>query len=130
MSLGDPASHRAYLYHPPQASSRGLAAWSAALSRGLLPDDGTLLQLVAEGDDFAAACAHAPLELMAWPEEPLRTMMLRAMAKLGVGRWGRGQRAKTRGRAARCWHVCMPTPSLGTQNPEANTWQRKPHRLL
>ncbi|GLC50817.1 hypothetical protein PLESTB_000435300 [Pleodorina starrii] len=69
-----------------QASSRGLAAWSAALSRGLLPDDCTLHQLVAEGDDFAAACAHAPLELMAWPEEPLRTMIIRALAKLGVGR--------------------------------------------
>ncbi|GFR40849.1 hypothetical protein Agub_g1499 [Astrephomene gubernaculifera] len=69
-----------------QASSRGLAAWSASLSRGLLPDDSTLLQLVAEGDDFAAACADAPLERLAWPEEPLRTMMIRAMAKLGVGR--------------------------------------------
>ncbi|EFJ48678.1 hypothetical protein VOLCADRAFT_90897 [Volvox carteri f. nagariensis] len=69
-----------------QASSRGLAAWSAALSRGLLPDDSTLQQLVAEGDDFAAACAHSPLELLSWPEEPLRTMMIRALAKLGVGR--------------------------------------------
>ncbi|GLI69534.1 hypothetical protein VaNZ11_014179 [Volvox africanus] len=69
-----------------QASSRGLAAWAAALSRGLLPDDPTVLQLVVEGDDFAAACAHAPLELLAWPEEPLRTMLIRALAKLGVGR--------------------------------------------
>ncbi|KAG2436957.1 hypothetical protein HXX76_006473 [Chlamydomonas incerta] len=71
-----------------QASSRGLSAWSAALARGLLPDDSTLLQLVAEGDDVATGCPPGsdPLQAMSWPEEPLRTMIIRAMAKLGVGR--------------------------------------------
>ncbi|KAG2483511.1 hypothetical protein HYH03_017619 [Edaphochlamys debaryana] len=69
-----------------QTSSRGLATWSAALNRGLLPDDNTILQLVAEGDDFAAACADAPLERLSWPEEPLRTMMIRALSKLNIGR--------------------------------------------
>ncbi|PNW85740.1 hypothetical protein CHLRE_03g207400v5 [Chlamydomonas reinhardtii] len=71
-----------------QASSRGLSAWSAALARGLLPDDSTLMQLVAEGDDVATSCPPGadPLQAMSWPSEPLRTMIIRAMAKLGVGR--------------------------------------------
>ena len=78
-----------------QASSVGLTAWRASLERGLLPDDATLLQLVSEGDDFArAANAAAPGEgpgapspLLQWPEQPMRTMLLRVLGKLGIARW-------------------------------------------
>lgn len=46
------------------------------------------MQLVAEGDDVATSCPPGadPLQAMSWPSEPLRTMIIRAMAKLGVGR--------------------------------------------
>ena len=75
---------------PSQISSIGLTAWRASLERGLLPDDATLEQLVSEGDDFARAAAAAspgdPSPLLQWPEEPLRTMLLRALGKLGVSR--------------------------------------------
>ena len=58
----------------------------AALSRGLLPDDETLQQL--KNDKEAFTINRSPKELR-WPEEPLRTSLIRGLAKLGVARFTR-----------------------------------------
>ncbi len=69
---------------PPQANARGYMAWRAALDRGLLPDDAAIQQIVDSKDPFAAG--HSVEELR-WPAEPLRTMLIRVLAKLGVSRF-------------------------------------------
>eukprot|EP00803_Ostreobium_quekettii_P008826 evm.model.scf_2565.1 EVM.evm.TU.scf_2565.1 scf_2565:1050-6339(-) len=67
-------------------SARGLLVWGYALDRGLLPDDETLMQVIQDGESFASD--HTPEELR-WPEEPLRTALLRGLAKLGVARFAK-----------------------------------------
>ncbi|KXZ45227.1 hypothetical protein GPECTOR_57g517 [Gonium pectorale] len=57
-----------------------------ALSRGLLPDDATLQRLADEAGGQGQGQAADALARTSWPEEPLRTMLIRALAKLGVGR--------------------------------------------
>jgi hypothetical protein len=57
-----------------QESARGLLLWKAALERGLVPDDDTIRQLAAEKDSPLAG--KGPEEL-AWPEEPLRGVLIR-----------------------------------------------------
>ncbi|KAF6255953.1 hypothetical protein COO60DRAFT_1296414 [Scenedesmus sp. NREL 46B-D3] len=64
--------------------SRGLSAWKASLNRGLLPDDEAIQQLKSSGESFTAG--HS-VEDLAWPAEPLRTTLLRGLAKLGVSRF-------------------------------------------
>jgi hypothetical protein len=58
--------------------------WRAALDRGLLPDDEAIKQILAAKESFAAG--HSVEELQ-WPAEPLRTMLIRVLAKLGVSRF-------------------------------------------
>ncbi len=62
-------------------SARGLQAWRAALDRGLLPDDEAIEQLTREGESFTLGFSAAELK---WPEEPLRTIAIRGLSKLGV----------------------------------------------
>lgn len=64
--------------------SRGLSAWKASLNRGLLPDDEAIQQLKSSGEGFTVG--HS-VEDLAWPAEPLRTTLLRGLAKLGVSRF-------------------------------------------
>ncbi|KAL6765729.1 hypothetical protein V8C86DRAFT_2448564 [Haematococcus lacustris] len=70
-----------------QESARGLAAWRAALERGLLPDDMSLQQILDSGEEPFAQ-GHSVAELR-WPCDPLHTMLLRALGKLGVARFCR-----------------------------------------
>jgi hypothetical protein len=72
--------------HPPptQANARGYMAWRAALDRGLLPDDAAIQQIKDSDDAFAAG--HSVEELR-WPADPLRTLLIRVLAKLGVSRF-------------------------------------------
>jgi hypothetical protein len=49
----------------------------------LLPDDEAIQQLKSSGEGFTAG--HS-VEDLAWPVEPLRTTLLRGLAKLGVSR--------------------------------------------
>jgi hypothetical protein len=64
--------------------SRGLSAWKASLNRSLLPDDEAIQQLKSSGEGFTVG--HS-VEDLAWPVEPLRTTLLRGLAKLGVSRF-------------------------------------------
>mmetsp|Transcript_26101 Transcript_26101/g.57021 ORF Transcript_26101/g.57021 Transcript_26101/m.57021 type:complete len:697 (+) Transcript_26101:262-2352(+) len=68
-----------------QEAARGLTTWRAALDRGLLPDDDVIAQLIIS-EPFAAG--HTVAELH-WPEEPLATMLVRVLSKLGVARLAR-----------------------------------------
>ena len=60
-----------------KASARGLLLWKAALARGLLPDDITLAQLAA---DIDMPVFGWPLAALRWPDEPLRAVLIRALA--------------------------------------------------
>lgn len=66
-----------------QQSARGVLLWKAALCRGLVPDDATIRQLQGERDSPWAGAAPGSL---AWPAEPLRAVLLRALGSLGVSR--------------------------------------------
>lgn len=69
-----------------QHNARGLMAWRAALERGLLPDDAAIRQLIAEGEDFTKG---TDVEELHWPADPLRTMLIRALSKMGVARFAK-----------------------------------------
>ena len=60
-----------------KASARGLLLWKAALARGLLPDDVALAQLAADVDSPVYGW---PLAALRWPDEPLRAVLIRALA--------------------------------------------------
>lgn len=65
-------------------AARGVMGWRACLNRGLLPDQEALSQICREGaEPFTAG--HSAEELL-WPEEPLRGVLLRGLARLGVAR--------------------------------------------
>jgi uncharacterized protein with von Willebrand factor type A (vWA) domain len=67
-----------------QDAARGILTWKAALERGLVPDDSTLLQLTAEKDSFVAGLDPQSL---VWPAEPLRAVSIRRLSTLGVARF-------------------------------------------
>lgn len=67
-----------------QESARGLLMWKAALERGLVLDDFTIQQLIDEKDSFVAGQS---VEVLRWPEEPLRFVMVRSFSTLGVARF-------------------------------------------
>jgi hypothetical protein len=56
----------------------------SSLERGLVPDDGTLRQLSQERDSTLAGESLAALR---WPDEPLRSVLLRRLSTLGVARF-------------------------------------------
>ena len=71
-----------------------------ALEKGLLPDDATLLQLV---QDRNSAVYGQPVRGLAWPEEPLRPVLISAPA------------APTRWSNLLCWSTplhALPTVTL------------------
>jgi hypothetical protein len=90
---GDPATH----HHPPLQQhqllpefARGYCEWRSALSEGLLPACADEHLSIAAVATATAATAGAPTDAAAapvWPAEPLRTTLVRAMAKLGVARF-------------------------------------------
>jgi len=67
-----------------QDAARGVLTWKAALERGLVPDDATLIQLTAEKDSFVAGLDPHSL---VWPAEPLRAVFIRRLSTLGVARF-------------------------------------------
>jgi hypothetical protein len=79
--------------------SRGLSAWKASLNRSLLPDDEAIQQLKSSGEGFTVG--HS-VEDLAWPAEPLRTTLLRGLAKLGVSRFAQKYPAVQVRRACGC----------------------------
>lgn len=81
-------------HHPQQQHqllpefARGYCEWRSALSEGLLPacaDEH--LSIAAVATTTATAASSADPALLVWPAEPLRTTLVRAMAKLGVARF-------------------------------------------
>lgn len=70
--------------------ARGYCQWRAALAEGLLPpcaDEHLSIAAAAAGGGGAAASAADDNDTdLVWPAEPLRTTLVRAMAKLGVAR--------------------------------------------
>jgi hypothetical protein len=69
--------------------ARGYCAWRGALSEGLLPacdDEHLSVAGAGAGGSGRAGGASADLVLV-WPPEPLRTTLVRVMAKLGVARF-------------------------------------------
>jgi len=63
------------------AGARGLTAWRACLSAGLLPDDAALRALTDDADSCVAGLDPASL---AWPAPPLRAALVRELCKLGA----------------------------------------------
>ncbi|GAB4823718.1 hypothetical protein N2152v2_010764 [Parachlorella kessleri] len=67
-----------------QESARGLLLWKAALERGLVLDDATIQQLTMERD---SPFAGQQVEDLRWPDEPLRSVLVRRLSRLGVARF-------------------------------------------
>ena len=61
-----------------------MAVWRCALDRGLLPDDAALAALVADPD--SPFFGYDP-ESLSWPAPPLRTALIRDLARLGAPRF-------------------------------------------
>lgn len=79
-SKTSPLSAQAALH----AGARGLAAWKACLSAGLLPDDAALAALTADPD---SALAGQAVPSLAWPDPPLRAALIRVFGRLGAPRF-------------------------------------------
>eukprot|EP00798_Chlamydomonas_sp_ICE-L_P011915 gene11915-15016_t len=69
-----------------QDTSRGLMTWKAALDRGLIPDDIVIQQIIDDGEDFTSGRSVAELR---WPEDPLHSMLVRVLSKLGIARYAK-----------------------------------------
>ncbi len=90
-----PSPHFAPRPPPAQENARGLLAWHATLQRGLLPDTLVLEQLLlpstAAGglgiSNEAWAAGQTAEQLACFPCEPLRTMLLRVLNRLGAARF-------------------------------------------
>lgn len=58
--------------------------FQASLERGLLPDDNTLCQLMADKELFTIGCEESDLK---WPPEPLRQTLVRGLSSLDIARF-------------------------------------------